>query len=1064
MAKKHLLYKSTFKLIDNKFNMESNMAFKDVEKQVNFSEIENNILKFWGKNKIFEQTLDKTRNNDQFVFYDGPPFATGLPHYGHILPGTIKDIIPRYQTMKGKYVERVWGWDCHGLPVENLIEQELNLNSKQDIIKYGIDNFNEACRKSVLRYTAEWEKTIDRMGRWVDFKNAYKTMDSQYMESIWWVFKTLWDKGLIYEGFKILPYCYRCATPLSNFETNLGYKDVQDPAITVAFQLKDQPNTYMLAWTTTPWTLPSNLALAVGEDINYVKTDDQGNYYILAEELLNKYYKDPAKIKIKERYKGKDLIGLKYVPLFPYFSDLEKENAFIVVPGHHVSTESGTGVVHIAPGFGEDDAEIGKAFNLPAVCPIDEEGKFTEEVFDYKGIMVKNADKQIIQRLKDEKKLIKRETYQHSYPHCYRCDEPLIYRAISSWFVDIQKIKNKMIEANSKINWVPEHIKNGRFGKWLEGARDWAISRNRFWGCPIPVWKCENCGENKCIGSIKELEELSNKKINDIHKHHVDHITIKCEKCNGSMKRTEEVLDCWFESGAMPYAQSHYPFENKEKFENTYPADFIAESLDQTRGWFYTLVVLGSALFEKSPFKNVAVSGLILAEDGQKMSKRLKNYPEVDYIFDKYGADAVRLYLMLSSAVKAGELLFSEKGVAEVIRNFHLPLWNAYSFLITYSLVDNWDPAKNLVTEFENPLDIWITSYTEKLVKEVSESLDEYDFQKAIRIIYKYLDELTNWYIRRSRRRFWKSENDLDKNQAYSALYLALIKFCYITCPIAPFLSEEIYQNLKTDDLPESIHLCNYPVENTKLRNIELEKEMELIQRTVEMGRSIRAKVKINLRKPLNAVHLTTTDNEEKKLLLKMKDIIKEELNVKNVILEEEEEKLVTLSCKPNFKVLGKKIGKHMKEASSLILKFGKKEINQLEKGENILIQIDNNDIELISEDILIDRNEKPGLSVINEGTLTVALDTNLTKKLIEEGIARQFIRHIQNLRKDKDLNVTDRIKIFYQAPKEIEEALINWQKVIKQETLALEIIQNETADIDVNVDEMNIKIGLEKK
>lgn len=1040
------------------------MPFKEVKKQVNFSEIESNILKFWQDNKIFEKSLDQTKNNEEFVFYDGPPFATGLPHYGHILPGTIKDIIPRFQTMKGKYVERVWGWDCHGLPVENLIEQELNLNSKQDIVKFGIDNFNEACRKSVLRYTKEWEKAIDRMGRWVDFRNPYKTMDPEYMESIWWVFKSLWDKGLIYEGFKILPYCTRCATPLSNFETNQGYRDVQDPAITVSFQLKDDPKTFILAWTTTPWTLPSNLALAVGEDISYVKIEDEGAFYILAEELLNKFYKDSSKIKIVKKYKGRELVGLKYMPLFPYFSKLDKENAFRVVLGHHVSTESGTGIVHIAPGFGEDDAEIGKVESLPSVCPIDDEGRFTEEVFDYKGIKVKDADKDIMQRLKNEKKLIKRETYQHSYPHCWRCDEPLIYRAITSWFVDIQKIKDKMIEINSKINWYPSHIKEGRFGKWIAQARDWAISRNRYWGSPIPVWKCEKCGETKCIGSIKELEELSNKKIKDIHKHYVDHIDFPCKKCNGTMKRIEEVLDCWFESGAMPYAQSHYPFKNKEKFEKTFPADFIAESLDQTRGWFYTLVVLGTALFGKSPFKNVVVSGLILAENGQKMSKRLKNYPEVDYIFDNYGADAVRLYLMMSGAVKAGELLFSEKGVAEVIRNFHLPLWNAYSFLITYSIVDGWNPEKSMAAKFDNPLDIWITSYTEKLIKEVGDLLEEYDIQNAIRVIYKYLDGLTNWYIRRSRRRFWKSENDLDKNQAYSALYSALLKFCYVIAPISPYIPEELYQNLKTKNMPESIHLCSYPVENHKLRNTELEKEMELIQKTAEMGRSIRAKVKINLRKPLNAVHLVTTDKYEEKLLTKMVDIIKEELNVKNVIFEKKEEKLVKLSCKANFRALGKKVGKQMKEVSNEILKFGKKEISQLEKDGKIVITIDNNNIELTTEDILIERSEKEGLSVINEGTLTLALDTNLTKDLIEEGVARQFIRHIQNLRKDKDLNVSDRIIIFYQSPKNIEEALNNWQDIIKQETLAVEMIQKKEADVEVNIDEVNIKIGLEKK
>ncbi len=1040
------------------------MSFDKVDKQVEFPKLEEKILKFWNDNMIFEKSLEQTKNGSQYVFYDGPPFATGLPHYGHILPGTIKDIIPRFQTMKGHYVERVWGWDCHGLPVENLIEKELNLNSKQDILKYGIDNFNEACRKSVLRYTKEWEKTIDRMGRWVDFKNAYRTMDPEYMESIWWVFKSLWEKGLIYEGFKILPYCYRCATPLSNFETNQGYRDVQDPAITVMFQIKNADNTFILAWTTTPWTLPSNMALAVGEDIDYVKVEDDGKTFILAEALLSRYYKDPSKIKITEKMKGTMLAGLKYVPLFPYFSKYENDNAFRVVLGHHVSTESGTGIVHIAPGFGEDDAEIGKNENLPAVCPIDDEGRFTEEVSDYQGVNVKEADRAIIKRLKDEKKVVKHETYQHSYPHCWRCDEPLIYRAVSSWFVDIQKIKDSMLDANSNINWVPSHIKEGRFGKWLENAIDWAISRNRYWGCPIPVWKCEKCGETKCIGSREELEKSANSRVTDLHKHYVDKLTMSCPKCKGTMHRVEEVLDCWFESGAMPYAQSHYPFENKEKFELTYPADFIAEGLDQTRGWFYTLVVLGAALFGKNAFKNVVVNGLVLAEDGKKMSKRLKNYPEVEYIFNKYGADALRLFLMNSSAVKAGDLLFSESGVEETLRNFHLSLWNAYSFFVTYAIVDNWDPVKNRADKFENHLDVWLASYTEKLAADVNRCLEEFDFQAAVKTLYGYLNGLTNWYIRRSRRRFWKSENDNDKNQAYTALYRALLKFCIIASPITPFLVEEIYQNLKTADMPLSIHLSAFPVENKSLRDTELEREMELVQMAVEMGRSLRAKVKINLRKPLNAVYLVTKNQSEIALLKKMEAIIQEELNVKSVIYEEDEEKLVTLSSKANFRTLGKKIGKLMKQAGEIIAGFISDEIKKLEGGQNVTISVEGNDFELSPEDVLIDRTEREGLSVITEGSLTLALDTNLTQDLIEEGIARQFIRHVQNLRKDRDLDVTDRINVYYNAGGEIARALKNWDETIKQETLAIEVLESKDADVTVNIEDTDIKIGLEKR
>ncbi|MCG8573090.1 MAG: isoleucine--tRNA ligase [Spirochaetes bacterium] len=1038
------------------------MAFKDVEKQVNFPQVEESILKYWQEEKLFEKSVEQNKDKEEYIFYDGPPFATGLPHYGHILPGAIKDIVPRYQTMKGKYVPRRWGWDCHGLPVEQLIEQDLNISGKKEILNYGIDKFNEACRASVLKYTQEWEKTVDRMGRWVDFNNSYKTMDLDFMESIWWVFKSLWDKKLIYESFKILPFCARCTTPLSNFETNQGYKDVQDPAITVAFKLRDEKDTYILAWTTTPWTLPSNMGLAVGEGIEYVAIEDDGKKYIMAELLIGRYYKDLSKVKIVKRFKGTALKDQYYEPLFPFFKDIDPK-AFRIVLGHHVSTESGTGIVHIAPGFGEDDAEIGKKEGLPAVCPVDAEGCFTEEITDYEGVHVKAADKEIIKRLKEERKLIKHETYHHSYPHCWRCDEPLIYKAVSSWFVDIQKIKDKMTGANQKINWVPEHIKNGRFGKWLEGARDWAISRNRYWGTPLPIWRCDDCGEVICVGSIEELEKLTGEKVTDLHKHFVDKLKFKCSKCTGTMERIEEVLDCWFESGAMPYAQNHYPFENKEHFERTFPADFIAEGLDQTRGWFYTLVVLGAALFDKNSFQNVVVNGLVLAEDGRKMSKRLKNYPEINYIFDNYGADALRLYLMNSAAVKAGELLFSEGGVKEVLKKFHLPLWNAYSFFITYAKVDNWNPVKDQVEELNNPLDLWLASNTEQFIGQSDDALGKYDFQRAIKLMYDYIDSLTNWYIRRSRRRFWKSEDDLDKKQAYTCLYRALISFCKVAAPTAPYLVEEIYQNLKTEDMPESVHLCDFPEENRELRNLELEREMELIIRTVEMGRSLRAKVGINLRKPLNAVYLVTKNSEEQDLLAKMETIIKEELNVKDVLIEKEEEKLVTLTCKPNFRVLGKKLGKNMKQASGIIAQFGPDEAIKLENGEEMVITIDGNDFVLNSEDVLVERNEKEGLTVLNEGTLTVALDTKLTKDLIEEGIAREFIRHIQNLRKEKNLDVVDRIKISYSAKENISEAINSWLDTIKNETLAVSIEQNGSAAHKVTVDEQEITIDLEK-
>ena len=619
-----------------------------------------------------------------------------------------------------------------------------------------------------------------------------------------------------------------------------------------------------------------------------------------------------------------------------------------------------------------------------------------------------------------------------------------------------------MIAANQKVSWYPEHIKNGRFGKWLEGARDWAISRNRYWGSPIPVWKCPDCGETICVGSIQELYELSGVKLDDLHKHFVDKVTIPC-KCGSKMHRVDEVLDCWFESGSMPYAQNHYPFENKEAFDATFPADFIAEGLDQTRGWFYTLTVLGAALFGQSPMKNVVVNGLVLAEDGRKMSKRLKNYPEVDYVFDKYGADALRLFLMNSAAIKAGELLFSEKGVEDVIKRYHLPLWNTYSFFVTYAKVDNWDP-KAQDNNYKNPLDIWLQSYTEKLATDCDKALGEYDFQTAIRSLYDYIDNLTNWYVRRSRRRFWKSEDDMDKKQAYTALYNALITFCKAAAPIAPFLSEKIYNALRTEDMPESVHLCDYPTGDASKRDLTVEREMELVQRVVEMGRSLRAKVGINLRKPLNAVYLITRNQEEMELMRKMESIVKEELNVKNVVYETEEEKLVSLSCKANFRVLGKKAGKSMKAVAAVIAGFGAKEATMIETGTPVTVEADGNTFELTAEDVIIDRKEKEGLTVQNEGTLTIALDTNLTQELIDEGIAREFIRAVQNLRKERNFDVTDRIKIVYEASEKINAAVDKNESIIKNETLAVEIVKATPENIaTADVDEENIKLDVVK-
>ncbi|MDC7126793.1 MAG: isoleucine--tRNA ligase, partial [Spirochaetales bacterium] len=654
--------------------------YKSVDPKVSFPKMEEAILEYWKENRIFERSIEEREGNEEFVFYDGPPFATGLPHFGHFVPGTIKDIIPRYQTMKGFKVNRRFGWDCHGLPVEYEMEKELGISGKKEIIDYGVAKFNESCRSIVLRYTQEWKSIITRLGRWVDFENDYKTMEPDYMESIWWVVKSLWDKGLMYEGHYILPYCPRCSTVLSNHELNLGgYKDVHDPAVTVKFEKRDESGTFFLAWTTTPWTLPSNLALAVGEDVDYVKVKDGEEFYILAEARLESYYKDSSEYELVDKMKGSELVGMEYTPIFDYFADAYDSGAFRVFKADYVTTEDGTGIVHTAPGFGEDDYNTCKGTGIPTICPIDDECKFSADIPDYEGRFVKDCDKDIIKRLREEGKLVKRDNYLHSYPHCWRCDSPLIYRAVSSWFVDVEKIKEKMLASNDKILWVPSHLQKGRFGKWLEGARNWAISRNRFWGNPIPIWKCPDCGEIICIGSRAELEEKSGHKLTDLHKHFVDDIEIDC-KCGGKMKRIPDVLDCWFESGSMPYAQNHYPFENKEHFEANFPANFISEGLDQTRGWFYTLTILAAALFDGPAFEKVIVSGLVLAEDGKKMSKSARNYSDPVEVLDKYGADALRLFLMNSAVVRAEDLKYSDDGVLDILKSIIIPLWNAYSF------------------------------------------------------------------------------------------------------------------------------------------------------------------------------------------------------------------------------------------------------------------------------------------------------------------------------------------------------------------------------------------------
>ena len=890
-------------------------SFRSVDSRVNFPQLELETLKTWQKEKTFEKSLENRKGAKKYTFYDGPPFATGLPHYGHILAMTIKDAITRLKTMQGFYVPRRLGWDTHGLPVEYELEKEWGIKGKKQIEEKGVKEFNEGCRDIVFRYTAEWEKTIDRMGRWVDKKDSYATLDTDYMESIWWVFKSLWDKDLIYEGFRSMPYCPRCATPLSNFETNQGYKDdIEDPSVYIKFQSVDDPNTFYLAWTTTPWSLPGNAALAVNPKATYVKVKVGDQHLILAKDRLEiiDAYENPTEIKVA------DLVGKKYKPLFDFFEkdfsrhserseesvpeyivdakDLQKE-AYRILAADYVSLEDGSGIVHVAPAFGEEDMKLGEKENLPLLRTIDKNGFVN--IDPWKGEFFKKADPMIIERLGEKGNLYKAVTLKHTYPFCWRCETPLLYYATPNWFVKVSSFRDELVKNNDKIKWSPDNIKQGRFGNWLKEARDWSISRNRFWGTPLPVWKCESCDNYEVVGSVGELKE---KAINfdqlvkstvflfeagkqksttekvDLHRPYIDEIKIKCTKCGGEAIRIEEVLDCWFESGSMPYAQDHYPFENQKEWEDNFPADFIAEGLDQTRGWFYTLHVLATALKNEPAFKNIIVNGILVAADGKKLSKRLRNYPEPEEVFDKYGADAMRFYLLSSPATLAQSVRFSSEIVQEVVRKFFLILWNSYSFFVTYANLDNWSASRLTINDQRSPnvLDKWILSKLSSLVLEVEKGVDDYNLPKMTRPLQDFVTELSTWYIRRSRDRLGPTvQNKEDKEGFYQTMHIVLTTFARLLAPFSPFISDVIYRNLTGG---ESVHLSSWPRAESKLVNSTLESQMSQAQQVVEKAHALRKDANIKVRQPLQSLTYSG-----KKLPVEIEEIIASEVNVKAV-------------------------------------------------------------------------------------------------------------------------------------------------------------------------------------
>jgi isoleucyl-tRNA synthetase len=1045
--------------------------FDKVSSQADFPALEETVLKLWDDLDAFQESNRRRPAENAFVFYDGPPFATGTPHYGHLLAGTIKDIVPRYWNMRGFRVERRFGWDCHGLPIEALAQESMGLAGAAQILERGVAEFNAQCRSMVQTYVAEWRKTVSRMGRWVDFDDDYKTMDTEFMESVWWVVKELWSRDRIYKSYRIMPYSWKLGTPLSNFEANQNYKDVQDPAITVRFRITDGASRlgidepiYFLAWTTTPWTLPANLALCVGPAIEYrvVRDKTSGAVYVLAAARLSAYYKREDEYEVLRTVFGRDLVGIRYEPLFPYFDGHAK--SFVVFSDAFVTTEDGTGIVHLAPAYGEDDFRVCGAAGIELVDPLDGEARFTREVPDFAGEQCKDADKNIIRKLKEQGKLVRQSTIVHSYPFCYRTDTPLVYRAIDAWYVRVADIRDKLVRANDEVNWIPEAVGQNRFGNWLRDANDWNISRNRFWGSCLPIWVSETDPKDLiCVGSIAELELLSGVRVTDLHKDVVDEVIIR--KGEKTYRRTPEVLDCWFESGSMPYSQQHYPFENAERFDAFFPAHFIAEGLDQTRGWFYTLLVLGVSLFGRSPFRNVIVNGIIQAEDGHKLAKSKKNYPDPNVVIATYGADALRAYMIDSPVVRGEPLKFSERGLKEIVRTVVLPYWNSLSFFTTYASVDGYDPNRDAAPPpGERPdIDRWILSLLQSLVADVNHEMEGYRLYNVVPRLVTFIDDLTNWYIRRSRSRFWKNEHDGDKVSAYATLYEVLVTFAKVLAPFMPFLTETVYQRLVCPvdrSAPASVHFCDYPEARSDLIDEALEQRMSVARSVVALARKLREENKVKVRQPLSKLTVIHRDKVVRDSVTASLDLIADEVNVQTVAVEADESAFTSVTVKPNHKTLGRRCGPKLPEIVSALKGWGFAEVERLEAGEAIVVAGE----ELKIEDVLLQRNPKGDAAVATDGRITVALDTRLDDALKHEGIAREFVSSIQNARKDAGLDITDRIALRWECGDPFTAAALHTHEgYIAKEVLAVEVSEGPGAT-SANVNGVEVRFSIEKR
>ena len=1046
--------------------------YKKVELKDGFVGMEREVAKRWKEKNIIQKNFDMNKGKRYFTFYDGPPTANGKPHVGHIETRVIKDIIPRYKVMKGYQVIRKAGWDTHGLPVELEIEKKLGISGKQQIEEYGVEKFVKECKESVFTYVHMWEEMTNKVGFWVDMDHPYVTYHNDYIESVWWALKQMWEKGLLYEGHKVMPYCPRCGTALSSHEVAQGYKDVKDLTCVAKFKVVGKDNTYILAWTTTPWTLPSNLALCVNKSYEYVEvkanigTDDEPKYenYILAKDLIESVLKETP-YEVVKTFKGEELLGTKYKQLMP-FAKIEGK-AFEVIHGDYVTLTDGTGIVHIAPAYGEDDSLVAKQNGIAFVNLVDKEGKFVKEVEPWAGRFVRDCNEDICKWLAENNKLFSKEKHVHSYPHCWRCDTPLLYYPKESWFVAMSKLRDELVENNNKVNWYPDTIRTGRFGKFLENVIDWGISRDRYWGTPLPIWTCENeeCGHRECIGSIQELKEKGIDVPDDIelHKPYIDNVYLKCPKCGSKMKRAKEVIDCWFDSGSMPFAQWHYPFENKEMFDNNFPAQFISEAVDQTRGWFYTLTAIGTALFGRTPFENCIVLGHVLDEHGQKMSKSKGNGVDPMLLLDTVGADATRWHFYTCSAPWLPTRL-GLKNVQETQRGFLSTLWNVYSFYVLYAEIDQFNPLKYSDFKSKNVMDKWIISKLNTLVKEVAEKLDKYDITGAALQIEDFTDELSNWYVRRNRERFWSQELNDEKIGAYVTLYNVLVTLCKISAPFVPFITDEIYQNLVVNldkNAPESVHLCLWPEVDETLIDKKLEEEMDLAYKIVKLGRSARNSVNIKNRQPLSKMLISVNTLPEY-----YADIVKDELNVKQIELGAEMSDYVNFEIKPNLPVLGKQYGKLIPKIKEEIAKKNQMDLaNKVKQGKIEYIDIDGTEIGLDQENLLITMQGKDGFAFSGEGEIGVVLDTKITPELAEEGILREVLSKVQNMRKESGFEVLDRINLYVAENEKIEKVIKKFEETIKHDTLANNIFYDKegVTYTDTNINGENLKVKVEK-